>query len=301
VRVGAGLAKQRLLVMKSEIHLNRRLHCYGLAVPTAGAELQCIDRFNGFFIQSQKNWIAHLILAGVVLALVLDIGNLPGLLANYFIRGQYDKKAVAAIVLAVLLYYFMKLGNLLTSFVDASRLQQSLLRGYLSEQFDEANVMPLNKSTNFFVEAFFSVESFTTGKSFWPYLLVTCVVVSVAQAAALFLVVQAYDLNRWLPSIFLFCGVILILFYIGCGKLQKRRLQTTLVIVSSIVLGIGGLTAYARYGWSPVILLLSVGVMIILYILFWSSQKDHPQTTLVVVSAGVLAVFWLIIFAATGR
>src|ERR1700724_3302129 len=86
----------------------------------------------------EKNWIAHLILAGVGLALVLNIGNLPGLLANYFLRGGYDKKAGATIILAALLYYFMKLGHLLTAFVDVSQLQASLSKDYLGDEVDEA-------------------------------------------------------------------------------------------------------------------------------------------------------------------
>jgi hypothetical protein len=254
-----------------------------------------VERLEGAL---EKNWIAHLILAGVGLALVLNIGNLPGLLANYFLRGGYDKKAGATIVLAALLYYFMKLGHLLTAFVDASQLQASLLKAYLGDQVDETTTAILRKSTNFFVEAFFSGEGFVTGRVFWPYLLVTCVVVSVAQAAAVFLVVQAYSLNRWSSSRFLLFGTLLIIVYVVLGKAAKPRLQTALVIASLIALGVAGLIIFARFGSSPVILLLSEAILVTLYLLFWSSKKAYPQATLVVISSASLAVLWLAIFGA---
>jgi len=135
------------------------------------------DRVNGLEGALERNWIAHLILAGIGLALVFHIGRFRELLANYFVRGPYDQTAVATVVLALLLYYFMKLGHLLTLYVEANGLQQRLLKDYLGERFDPAK-MVLRKSTNFYVEAFFSVKPFSPRETFWPYLLVTTVVVS---------------------------------------------------------------------------------------------------------------------------
>jgi hypothetical protein len=248
----------------------------------------------------ENNWIAHLILAGIGVAMVFDIAKLPTLIVNYFTKGDYDKKAAAAIILAVLLYYFMKLGYLLTSFVDASQLQEDLLRDYLREQFEEAKMMPLRKSTNFFVEAF-SAESFKIYKWFSPYLLVTLAVVSVAQAAALFSIVQAYDIKRQYPSIFLACGAVLVFLYIKLRKSQKASPKTAVVIGSVGAVGFGGLIALAIFGWSPGILLFCVAVLVILYILFWDSQKDRPQTTWVVLPSAWLAVGWLLLFTLAGR
>jgi hypothetical protein len=249
----------------------------------------------------EKNWIAHLILAGVGLAVVLDIANLPALIANYFTKGEPDKKAVAVVVLAILLYYFMKLGYLLTSFVDASQLQESLLKDYLREPFEESKMMPLRKSTNFFVEAFSSAESIKAGKWFSPYLLVTSIVVSVAQAAALFSIVQAYHLDRWFPSILLLSGAGVVVLFIKLHKWRKAHLQKPLLIGSGGMAVVGGMIAFAIWGWSPVILLLCGVVLVTLYILFWNSQKDHPQTTIVVVPSALLAVLWLFVFALARR
>lgn len=246
----------------------------------------------------EKNWIAHLMLAGIGIAVVLDIANLPALLANYFTKGQYDEKAVAAIVLAVLLYYFMKLGYLLTSFVEASRLHEFLLKAYLGEQFEDPKMLPLRKSTNFFVEAFSAGTSAKTGRSFSPYLLVTSVVVSIAQATALFSVVQAYKLDRWLPCKLLTCAAVLVILFIVLGRLGKPPFQTALGIVAGGAVLVWVLIALSRHDWSLVVLLLCAVVFAILYILFWNSQKNHPQTILVVVPSALMVVIWLIIFAA---
>ena len=93
----------------------------------------------------EKNWIIHVVLAGVGVALVFRIGNLPNLLvAKYFPQGQYDAQAVAAIVLPIFLYYFMKLGHLVTLFNEARRFQDALLKEYLTSQFDEQQTEPLH-------------------------------------------------------------------------------------------------------------------------------------------------------------
>jgi hypothetical protein len=65
-----------------------------------------------------------------------------------------------------------------------------------------------------------------------------------------------------------------------------------------IALGVAGLIIFARFGSSPVILLLSEAILVTLYLLFWSSKKAYPQATLVVISSASLAVLWLAIFGA---
>ena len=111
---------------------------------------------NGLESALEKNWIAHLVLAATGLALVFHIGSFRDLLSNYFIHGGYDQKVIAAVDLALLLYYFMKLGHLLTLYVEGYELQKQLLEGYLGEDFKTANAV-FRKSTNFYVEAFFSL------------------------------------------------------------------------------------------------------------------------------------------------
>ncbi len=134
---------------------------------------------------------------------------------------------IAAVDLALLLYYFMKLGHLLTLYVEGYELQKQLLEGYLGEDFKTANAV-FRKSTNFYVEAFFSlgwtsdshapraqsppVRPVRIRHFFWPYMLVTTIIVSVAQAAALFLVSQAYG---WASVILFFgCAVIVTLYFL---------------------------------------------------------------------------------------
>jgi hypothetical protein len=129
------------------------------------------------------------------LALVYGIANLPELLSQYFIKGEYDKKGVAVIILAILLYISWSSAHLLSSYADANDLQSSLI-----SDFDQPMTLPLRKSISFLAEAL-SDQSFANN-SFWPYLLVTTAAVTLAQASALFLVVKAYGTNVWLPVVF---------------------------------------------------------------------------------------------------
>jgi hypothetical protein len=67
----------------------------------------------------ERNWIVHLILAGIGIALVFDVGDLPKFLSKYMSQDTYDLKPAAAIILAVLLYYFARFGQLLSAFVES--------------------------------------------------------------------------------------------------------------------------------------------------------------------------------------
>jgi hypothetical protein len=258
------------------------------------------DRMSGLESALERNWIAHLLLAGIGLALVLPIGKFRDLLASYFVKGPYDQTVVATVLLAILLYYFMKLGHLLTLYVEASGLQQRLLQSYLGEHVD-ATKLVLRKSTNFYVEAFFAIKPFSGRDTFWPYLLVTTIIVSLAQATALYLVGQAFGLNRWLPCVVLVSGACGISYVVFVHVVQRPRLPRPLATLLLVGILVVTLIACLKSGWASLILLVAVTLMVILYLLFWSSNRDFPQTRLVVSSSPVLAVFWLILFAATRR
>jgi hypothetical protein len=115
----------------------------------------------------EGNWVAHVVVAGIGFALVYGVANLPKLLSEYFVKGDYDKKGVAAITLAILLFYFMKLGHLLSSYGDVTDLQKVHI-----DNFHQPMTLPLRKSTSFLADAL-SDESYQSN-SFWPYLLITC-------------------------------------------------------------------------------------------------------------------------------
>jgi hypothetical protein len=258
------------------------------------------DRMSGLESALERNWVAHLLLAGIGLALVLPIGKFRDLLASYFVKGPYDQTVVATVLLAILLYYFMKLGHLPTLYVEASGLQQRLLQSYLGEQVD-ATKLVLRKSTNFYVEAFFAIKPFSGRDTFWPYLLVTTIIVSLAQATALYLVGQAFGLNRWLPCLVLVSGTCGISYVVFVHAVQRLWLPRPLATVLLGVVLVVTLIASVKSGWASLILLIASALMVILYLLFWSSNRDFPQTRLVVSSSPVLAVCWLILFAATRR
>jgi hypothetical protein len=240
----------------------------------------------------ERNWIAHLILAGAGFALVYGIADLPKLLSGYFTKGDYDQKGVAAIVLAILLYYFMKHGHLLSSYVDTSDLQNILIG-----DFTERATLPLRTSLNFSVQAF-SDEAYKN-KTFLPYLLITTAVITLAQASAVFLVVQAYRTNVWLPMIFLACGGALIGAYIKSTKTDDLLVSYPLAIIWVGGLAIAAFLGFRGSGWPPAAQLFAESIMITLYLLFWNSQKRRRQATRVVVSSLFMACAWLTLFAIT--
>jgi hypothetical protein len=258
------------------------------------------DRMSGLESALERNWIAHLLLAGIGLALVLPIGKFRDLLASYFVKGPYDQTVVATVLLAILLYYFMKLGHLLTLYVEASGLQQRLLQSYPGENVDAAKLV-LRKSTNFYVEALSAIKPLGGRDTFWPYLLVTTIIVSLAQATALYLVGQAFGLNRWRACVVLVSGACGISYVVFVHGVQKPRLPRPLATVLLAAVLVATLIACLKSGWASLILLVAVALMVILYLLFWSANRDFPQTRLIVSSSPVLAVLWLILFAATRR
>lgn len=132
----------------------------------------------------EKVWTAHLVVAGIGIAMVLNIGKVTESLFSHLV-GSYDPKTAAAILLAISLYYFMKIGPLLTAFNEAKKLRDELLEAYLTGQPQEGMATPLRRPTSFLAAAFYPGGV--------PDFIVTALVVSLAQAAPLFLVVKAYQ------------------------------------------------------------------------------------------------------------
>jgi hypothetical protein len=242
----------------------------------------------------EGNWVAHVVLAGIGFALVYGVANLPKLLSEYFIKGDYDKKGVAAITLAILLYYFMKLGHLLSSYADVTDLQKALI-----DNFHQPLTLPLRKSTSFLAEAF-SDESYQSN-SFWPYLLVTTAVVTLAQASALFLVVQAYGTNVWLPAIFLGFEGVLVGNVVRTKKRKTWSVVRALGVLWALALSVILFATFRDYGLAAIAQLLAETIIATLYLLFWSSQKHRRQASWVVLSSLVGTCGWLFLFAATLR
>jgi hypothetical protein len=172
------------------------------------------------------------------------------------------------------------------------------LKDYLGEDVDLSKVI-ITKSTNFYVEAFFSIKTSDARNTYWPYLVVTTTVVSLAQAAALFLLAQACKLNRWYPCVVLATGAAVITYIVLVKSAKELRLVR--VFAAALLVAVGLVTVcYSVYcGWSSLILLFASAIVFLLYFLFWYSNQNFRQTNLAVVSSSVLALVWLIIFTAT--
>lgn len=190
----------------------------------------------------ERNWLTHVILSGVGVAMIFNIGHLRDVLAKYFAQAQYNAQAVAAVVLPIFLYHFMRLGQLVTAFNEARQLRDDLLRDYLGGVFHSLNLEPLHRSTSFLAESFVK-------KGNWPYLLVTTATVTISQASALFLVVQAYGVNRFSVAILIVSAIVMLILYVLFWRFQSDRRRATLVVslgLASLVLVLGLLIACAR-------------------------------------------------------
>ncbi len=184
----------------------------------------------------ERNWIVHLILAGIGTALVFDIGDLPKFLSRYVSQDEYDLKPAATIILAVLLYHFMKFGHLLTTFVDLRRLTDSLLQQRLGKDARTREFEPLRETTSYF-EGYFSADAFGgRGRPVMTlYYFLSGAVLATSQAAALALIVKAYGINVWSMSAIVLSAVIIGVLYVAFWQAMKDLSGTTpLVLASSL-------------------------------------------------------------------
>lgn len=195
----------------------------------------------------EKNWLVHVILSGIGIAMIFNLGHLRDVLARYFAQEQYNAQAVAAVLLPVFLYQFMRLGQLLTASNAARQLQDELLKDYLAGTSRNLNLHPLHTSTSFLAESF---ATGAAGNLFWPYLLVTSAIVSIAQAAALFLVVQAYGVNRFSVAALAASAVALVILYVLFWRSQVRtdRRRATLAIGLALLFFLSAVSLLIAFG-----------------------------------------------------
>lgn len=182
----------------------------------------------------ERNWTIQLILAGIGVALVFDIGDLPKFLSRYASQDAYDLKPAAAIILAVLLYHFMKFGHLLTAFVESHRLTDSLLQQHLGEDIQTKDFQPLQETTSYF-EGYYSANAFGgRGRPVMTlYYFLSAAVIAISQAAALTLIVKAYGVNGWsIGTITVVAGIIGVL-YRAFWRSNKDLPGTTLLVLAS--------------------------------------------------------------------
>ena len=146
------------------------------------------------------------------------------------------------IFLAILLYYFMKLGHLLTRFIETRRLNDRLLEEYLADRKDILEALRVTES---FFEVFYAPHTFKK-PLVAAYYIISVITISAGQSASLYLMFEAYG----------------------------------------------------RDPWSLVVMVLAVVIMVLLYIGFWGSKKDHPGTTRVVIACGAMTIVLFVVFLA---
>jgi hypothetical protein len=258
------------------------------------------DRVNELEGALERNWMAHLILAGIGLALVIPIGKFRDIVANYFVREPYDQTVIATVFLAILLYYFMKLGHLMTLYMEAIELRRGLLKKYLGPHPEAGNLVS-RKSTNFYVEAFFGMKPYSDDDTSLIYLLVTSIIASIAQSSALYLVGQAFGLWRWLPLLVLASGACGITYTKFAQPPKRSRTARTIAALPASVFMIATLVLCFRSGLTSLILLVAGALIMLLYFLFWSANKRYPQTWRAVAASLLFTMLCLTLFAATQR
>lgn len=186
----------------------------------------------------ERNWTVQLILAGVGLALVFEIGDLPRFLSKYVSQDVYNLRPVATILLALLLYYFMKFGHLLTAFIEARQLNDSLLHEYLGATSRKETMKALRETTSFF-EGFYSEDAFGgRGPLIAAYYLTSAVVISTGQAAALFLILKAYGANPWSIATISLSAIAIGLLYREFWRSKKNHPGTTTMVVACTLMAV---------------------------------------------------------------
>ena len=144
----------------------------------------------------ERNWTIHLILAGIGLAIVFDVGNLPEFLAKHFVdQDTFERKPVALILLPIVLFYFMKFGHLLTSFFDARKLVVESVQRYAGTPAEQALLSYLEETTSFFEIFFPGSHPYENRTLRLTALCITSLVFATEQATAVYLLIQTYNAN----------------------------------------------------------------------------------------------------------
>jgi len=181
----------------------------------------------------ERNWIVQLVLAGVGLALVFNVGDLPKFLSRYVSQENYNLRPVAAILLAILLYYFMKLGHLLTRFIETRKLNDQLLDDYFGGK--KKRSLEALRATESFFEVFYAPDTF--GRPLVAaYYLISAMTISTGQAAAMYLILKAYGFNFWSVAAVVLAVVIMGLLYAGFWGSKRKHPGTTRVVIGCSVM-----------------------------------------------------------------
>ena len=207
----------------------------------------------------EKTWIAHVIVAGIGFAMVFNVGHVLQAIVDRYLPGASDLKTVTAIMMAIYLYYFMRTGPLLTAFNEAKALQIKLWKDYLKGQPEEGMVDSLHGTTSFLAEAFFddaagpvyAVHVFWRRyavKAWVPYFFITALVVSLAQAAVLFLVNKAFHASAMFSLVLAFLLVSMFILYFmfwkAPGGEQNDHTRRSLAVIVLLVLVILWLVSF---------------------------------------------------------
>jgi hypothetical protein len=180
----------------------------------------------------ERNWMVQLVLAGVGIALVFDIGDLPKFLSRYISQQEYNLRPVATILLAILLYYFMKLGHLLTTFIETRKLNDWLLDEYLGASKRDLEAL---RATESFFEIYYAPDEF--GKPLVAaYYLISVITISTGQAAALYLIFKAYGVNFGSLAAVSLAVLAMGLLYIGFWGSKRKHPGTTAMVIACCVM-----------------------------------------------------------------
>jgi hypothetical protein len=91
----------------------------------------------------ERNWTAQLVCAGVGIALVYDVAELPRIICKYFAQEACSLRSTSVIFMLVVLYYLMRLGVLLTAFLEARQIHDRILAAYLGKNYEKNAFRPV--------------------------------------------------------------------------------------------------------------------------------------------------------------
>jgi hypothetical protein len=181
----------------------------------------------------EKTWIAHVLVAGIGIAIVFNVGNVAESIIAHLLQGPYDLKTIATILLAVHVYYFMRTGPLLSAFGEAKSWHDYQLEGYFKgqEEAEKARADPLHPLSG--TTSFLAAALYPRAKG---YLIITTFVVSVAQAATLFLVFKAFRVGAGISLSSAFFVLVLVILITLYFMFWQRRYAGATVVVIVLVL-----------------------------------------------------------------
>lgn len=192
-----------------------------------------------------RNWTFQVVLVAISIAVILDIGDIPKAISNYFLRTEGFENTLFITLPLVLLYLFMRFGHLLSTFFKSRKMYDYLVDKYTEGDLQKGNLKELYGTTNLF-ELWYSPKKFSQTKILVVlFYFFTMLVLSGSHASSIVLLIKALGYTVWLLLaaiiLYAFC---LFAFYWGFFKSNKDDKYIGSIIIGIIIFVLGWLMLF---------------------------------------------------------